>query len=192
MPTGKLPVVKCGNYVVSELDGVIHLTHSKGVSLSEGLTPAEKADLRAYLSLVQNVLGNAMLYFCWLDNDVYNNYTRPRVGSPYNFPLRSVLPWILRRNAKAQLSALKWSQRQPSEVYREVDTCLYALSERLGEQEYFFGQSPTELDALVYGYLLTMITSKLPLPANLQLADLVKQHRNLMNFVQRMERTASS
>jgi metaxin len=185
-PNGKLPVVKCGNYVVSELDGVIHLTQSKGVSMSEHLSGTEKADLRTYLSLVHNVFGNAMLYFCWLDDEVYSKYTYPRVGSPYNFPLRSVLPWVFRRKVRSQLTALKWGKRQPADVYGEVERGLYALSERLGEEEYFFGSSPTELDAIVFGYLFTMLTIKLPLPSELQLVDLVKQHRNLLALVQRM------
>lgn len=186
-PNGKLPVLKCGDYIVSELDGVIQLAQSKGVSLSSHLSAAEKADLRAYLSLVHNVLGNAMLYLSWIDQEVYSSITWHRVGSPYNFPLNKILPWTIRRKMRSQLNALKWGQRKVDEVFREVDTCLYALSERLGESEYFFGSSPTELDALVFGFLFTMITIKLP--TNQQLGFLVKRHRNLLDFIQRMEQT---
>lgn len=66
-----------------------------------------------------------------------------------------------------------------------VETCLLALSERLGEAEYFFGESPTELDALVFGYLFTMITT--PLPHN-QLGNIVKHQPNLVKFCQNMEK----
>jgi len=185
-PNGKLPVIKCGAYVVSEMEGIVQLAQAKGVSMSAHLSAAEKADLRAYMSLVHNVLGNAMLYFTWLDDQVYNDITRHRVGSVYNFPLKYLLPWSLRRKVLSQLTALKWGERQPEEVYREVETCLLALSERLGDSEYFFGASPTELDALVFGYLFTMITTRLPNPH--QMGNLVKHNSNLIKFCQRLER----
>jgi len=184
----KLPVLKCGAYVVSEMEGIVQLAQAKGVSLSQQLSAAEKADLRAYISLVHNVLGNAMLYSCWIDDGVYNNLTKPRYGSPYNFPLRGLVPWITRRKVKAQLGALKWAQRNSTEVFREVETCLMALSERLGDSEYFFGSSPTELDALAFGYLFTMITTPLFGPDSNQLGTLVKQQANLVRFCQRLER----
>jgi len=184
-PNGKLPVVKSGAFVVSELDGIVQLAQAKGVNVTDYLNAAERADLRAYMSLVNNVLGNAFLYFTWLDDNVYNNYTKERVGSPYNFPLKYLLPWTMKRKMKAQLNALKWGYRTPEEVYSEVDTCLLALTERLGDADYFFGKAPTELDALVFGYLFTMLTH--PLHSHSQLCNLVKQHPTLTKFVVKFE-----
>jgi len=184
-PNGKLPVVKSGAFVVSELDGIVQLAQAKGVNVTDYLNAAERADLRAYLSLVNNVLGNALLYFTWLDNDVYRHYTKERVGSPYNFPLKYMLPWTLQRKMLAQLNALKWGYRSPEEVYGEVDTCLLALAERLGDADYFFGKSPTELDALAFGYLFTMLTH--PLHSRNQLCNLVKQHPSLTKFCMKFE-----
>lgn len=89
------------------------------MSLSEWLNSHQKADLRAYMSLVHNVLGNALLYFTWVDNDVYNNFTRFRSGSAYNFPLKVLRPWSIRRKVIAQLNNLHWGARTPEEVYRE-------------------------------------------------------------------------
>lgn len=116
---GKLPVLKCGAYVVSELEGIVQLAQAKGVSLSEYLNATQKADLRAYMSLVHNVLGNSLLYFTWLDKDVYNNFSRFRAGSPYNFPLKYLVPWITRRRVVDHLNTLNWAQRTSTEVYQE-------------------------------------------------------------------------
>jgi len=91
-----------------------------------------------------------------------------------------------RYTVRSQLDALKWGKRQPEDVYKEVETCLQALSERLGESDYFFGTSHTELDALVFGYLFTMITT--PLPNSNKLGLLVKQQPNLVRFCQRLEK----
>lgn len=132
--TGKLPVIKCGAYVVSELEGIVQLAQAKGISVTEYLNAAERADLRAYMSLVHNVLGNALLYFTWLDDEAFNNYTKQRVGSPYNLPLRKLLPWTLRRKFRAQLNALKWGYRSAEEVYREGNN--YILNFKYANNNY--------------------------------------------------------
>jgi len=184
-PNGKVPVIKSGPYVVAEMEGVTQLAYAKGAKLTEKLNAAEKADLRAYMSLVNNVLGNAMLYFCWVDDYIYNNLTKHRSASPFNFPLSYLYPWRKRSIVCSQLEALKWGNKQPEEVYKEVGTCLEALTERLGDADYFFGNSYTELDALVFGYLFTMLTTKLPNSNKLE--SLVKQHTSLIHFCQRVE-----
>ncbi|CAG0886784.1 unnamed protein product [Cyprideis torosa] len=49
------------------------------------------------------------------------------------------------------------------EVYEEVDRCFQSLSIRLGHEKYFFDK-PTELDALLFGHLFTILTTELPDP----------------------------
>ena len=41
--------------------------NTKGISLTAQLDVGQKADMRAYMSLVNNVLGNAELYISWVD-----------------------------------------------------------------------------------------------------------------------------
>jgi metaxin len=58
-PSGKVPFIKCGAFVVSELEGIIQFVNNKGISLTNDLEGDEKSDMRAYMSLVHNVLENA-------------------------------------------------------------------------------------------------------------------------------------
>ena len=39
---------------------------------------SQKADMRAYMSLVSNVLGNAEAYLTWVDPVTFNEVTKPR------------------------------------------------------------------------------------------------------------------
>ncbi|CAL4219661.1 unnamed protein product, partial [Meganyctiphanes norvegica] len=71
------------------------------------------------------------------------------------------------------------------QVYAEVDHCCTALSERLDKQDFFFGNRPTELDALVFGHLFTLLTT--PLPDN-RLATIVRSYSNLVHLCQIVER----
>lgn len=58
-PSGKVPFIKCGAFVVSELEGIVNFVSQKGISRTENLEKDQKSDLRAYMALINNVLGNA-------------------------------------------------------------------------------------------------------------------------------------
>lgn len=57
--TGQLPFIKCGAFVISEMEPIVGFVNTKGIQLSEHLNAAERADMRAYMSLVNNVLLSA-------------------------------------------------------------------------------------------------------------------------------------
>ncbi|RXN33501.1 metaxin-2 isoform X2 [Labeo rohita] len=73
-----------------------------------------------------------------------------------------------------------------AKVYEDVSQCCQALSQRLGTQPYFFNKQPTELDALVFGHLFTILTTQL---TNDELAEKVKSYTNLLSFCHRIEQT---
>ena len=60
---------------------------SLGISLTAHLDASEKADMRAYMSLVTNVLGNAELYVSWLDDRTLREVTEERYGKHHPWPL---------------------------------------------------------------------------------------------------------
>ena len=70
------------------------------------------------------------------------------------------------------------------DVYGEVETCCRALSERLDNSPFFFGSRPTELDALVFGHLFTVLTT--PLPDN-RFKMIVQQFTNLVKLCENIE-----
>ncbi len=58
-PSGKLPFIRAGKFVIAEMDPIVAFVNTKGISLTEHLDASQKADMRAYMSLITNVLGNA-------------------------------------------------------------------------------------------------------------------------------------
>ncbi|KAM7313952.1 hypothetical protein ISCGN_003737 [Ixodes scapularis] len=71
-----------------------------------------------------------------------------------------------------------------SRVFEEVQTCCAALSERLGQQSYFFGDKPTELDALTFGHLYSLMTTDL---VDGRLGQIVSGFGNLVDLCHRVE-----
>ena len=60
------------------------------------------------------------------------------------------------------------------------------LSARLGEASYFYGDKPTSLDTLVFGYL--EIIAQGPLCGNNVLHSTIKSYSNLFNFCLRLRK----
>lgn len=57
------------------------------------------------------------------------------------------------------------------------------MSTRLGESDYYFGSSPSNLDAFVFAYLAPIL--KIPVP-NCRLQNHLKAYGNLVKFVDRI------
>jgi len=184
-PSGKLPFIRANNFVIAELDPIVSFVSNKGISLTEHLDSAQKADMRAYMTLVTSVLGNAELYLSWKDEVTASEVTIPRYGSVYPWPLSTLLSYQKKWSVCKKLTALGWLNKSLDEVYQEVEQCCQALSERLENQRYFFNNKPTELDALVFGHLFAILTTPLP---DARLANVVRQFKNLIDLCQHIDK----
>ncbi|XP_033335875.1 metaxin-2 isoform X1 [Megalopta genalis] len=185
-PTGRVPFIKCGSLVQSEFDRIVSFIESKGKSLSNDLSASSKADMRAYMSLVNNVLVNAELYICWVHEDTFNKVTKERHGSVYPWPLNHFLNWQKRNEVIKKLNVLSWYSKSIQEVCTEVENCCKALSERLDDKEYFSGGKPTEVDALVFGHIHALLTVHSS-PCVQNIATIIKRFPKLINHAKRIE-----
>lgn len=182
-PSGKVPFVQIGPLLVSEFDPIVSVANAKGHSLSSHLTDEQRADMKAYISMVQTTLVNSLHYLLWLDKETLELVTKPRYGSPYKWPLNKFIPLMKKREITRLLSSSGWAKKSSEEVYEEVKKCCQMLSDRLGDQMYFFGSKETELDAFVFGHLFTVLTTNLP---SSRLAEIVQKHGNLADLCRRI------
>ncbi|XP_050558326.1 uncharacterized protein LOC118279859 isoform X1 [Spodoptera frugiperda] len=158
-PSGRVPFIKCGAFVVSELEPIVQFAANKGVSLCGKLSTEEKAEMRAYMSLITNVLVNAELYISWVDNETFNAVTKVRNSSVYPWPLGWLQTRAKRNAVIKRLKALHWYDKTIDQVLADVEQCCNSLSQRLGDKDYFFGSSPTPLDALIFGHMRAILMS---------------------------------
>ncbi|XP_059559983.1 metaxin-2 isoform X3 [Myotis daubentonii] len=156
----------------------------QGHSLSDGLDEVQKAEMKAYMELVNNMLLTAELYLQWCDEATVGEITHARYGSPYPWPLNRILAYQKQWEVKRKMKAIGWGKKTLDQVLEDVDQCCQALSQRLGTQPYFFNKQPTELDALVFGHLYTILTTQL---TNDELSEKVKNYSNLLAFCRRIE-----
>uniref|UniRef100_A0A8P0TDN9 Metaxin 2 n=1 Tax=Canis lupus familiaris TaxID=9615 RepID=A0A8P0TDN9_CANLF len=139
-PSGKVPFIHVGNQVVSELGPIVQFVKAKGHSLSDGLDEVQKAEMKAYMELVNNMLLTAELYLQWCDEATVGEITHARYGSPYPWPLNHILAYQKQWEVKRKMKAIGWGNKTLDQVLEDVDQCCQALSQRLGTQPYFFNK----------------------------------------------------
>jgi len=142
--------------------------------------------MKADLSLVKQTLRRAEEYICWYHEPTLKEVTLKRYGSVYSWPLSWLLPQLKKLSIRHHLTLLDWSKKSLADVTINVNRCCKILSERLDDKKFFYSNDrPTELDALVFGHLFTILTTELP---QVDLAGIVKKQQNLVNFCQRIEK----
>ncbi|XP_015749891.1 PREDICTED: metaxin-2-like [Acropora digitifera] len=83
-----------------------------------------------------------------------------------------------RASLRAYLSLVE-NSLYPAEVLKEFQQTCQALSEKLGKNRFFINDRPTELDALVFGHLHSVLTRYLP---DNSLRSIIKEYKNLEDF----------
>lgn len=72
-PSGKVPFIKCGAFLVSELEPIVQFVEKKGISLTSELDKEQKNDMRAYMSLIHNVFESAEVSISFNDCLIFDN-----------------------------------------------------------------------------------------------------------------------
>uniref|UniRef100_A0A224Z1P7 Metaxin n=1 Tax=Rhipicephalus zambeziensis TaxID=60191 RepID=A0A224Z1P7_9ACAR len=98
------------------MDPIVAFVSTKGIQLTQNLSVQQKADIRAYMSLINTVLVNAELYICWANDETYYEVTKPRYGSVYPWPLNHILSFRRRRQILAKLSVCEWNEKSLEEA----------------------------------------------------------------------------
>ncbi|XP_065088525.1 metaxin-1 homolog [Ochlerotatus camptorhynchus] len=141
---------------------------------------------------IQYVFENLFPYFMyslWGDPknlDTTRALYAKRIPIPFNFycPRKYVL-----KTNELTLSLAGFALEDSVELHDVNDLmlnakkCINWISEKLGENRFFYGDTPSEIDAVLYGYLSVLL--KLTLPNNV-LQNHVKQCNNLVKFVERI------
>uniref|UniRef100_A0A3B5A2C2 Metaxin 2 n=1 Tax=Stegastes partitus TaxID=144197 RepID=A0A3B5A2C2_9TELE len=180
-PSGKIPFIHVGNQVVSELGPIVQFTKAKGHSLSDGLDDVQRAEMKAYMELVNNMLLTAELYIQWCDDATAAEISRPRYSSPYSWPLSNILSYQKQWEVRRKMNAIGWGGKTLEQV--GAAQTLFMLTQRLPVLMLLF---TTELDALVFGHLFTILTTRL---TSAELAERIKSYSNLLSFCRRIEQT---
>lgn len=185
-PSGQVPFIKCGAFVISEFNPIVEFVGKKGIFLNRKLDESA-SDINTYLDMIDKVLSNAEYYVCWFHHDSVRAHTWPRYSSPHPWPLDTILFYSKKQAIKKKLKTSPMYNMTIDQVLDQVDDCLQALSNLLQDnRKFFYGRKPTELDALVFGHVSALSATNL---VNNRLQNMVANYPNLLQFYQKVKET---
>lgn len=188
-PSGSLPVLRSGKEKMTSFQSMVNHLESKKYSADSKLTPIQKSECFAINKLLEGKLHPAILYTWWVDEANYIEISRPWYATVLPFPYNYYYPGRYERDAKKYIETMFVDDEDMSVIethlLSDAEKCLTSLSVRLGEENFFFGKSPTSLDAIVYSYIAPLV--KVPFQ-QCPLQNHLKACPNLMAFVARITR----
>ncbi|TTO31536.1 Metaxin-1 [Bagarius yarrelli] len=152
-----------------------------------GTLPALKTREEGSLSQPNKIIIQLrkQIYTQWVDAKNYVDVTRRWYAENTAFPLNFVLPNRMhsRQIEKLRLirgdAILEPEEQLEKELYQDALECMTLLSQRLGSHKFFFGDSPSSLDAYVFAHLAPLLKIKLP---NAKLQQHLNSLENLTQF----------
>nr|XP_020450244.1 metaxin-3 isoform X2 [Monopterus albus] len=178
--TAAVPELLCGETAVQEPTHILNFLRKQRFNADYELTARQGADTMAYIALLEEKLRPALLHTFWVDAENYTNLTRPWFASRSPFPLNFLVPSHHANTALSRILLTKGEaplhriSEVEGKIYSDAKECLNLLSYRLGTADYFFGNSPTSLDAFVFGFVAPLHKARLPsgpLQSHLRLLD---------------------
>lgn len=184
-PKGKLPFIKDGKDIIGDSQLIIrHFENKYNGKLNSHLNAEQNAI--AYLvtkSLDEN------LYFCLLHSRWIREDTWPTIKQAFfsrlPFPLKLFLPMVLKRNIIKSIHAHGLNRHSEEEIKQICQHTFQALSDLLAEKKYFFGHTPSSLDATAFGFLAQFILVNIDNPYN----QIARGFNNLTQYCQRINQT---
>ncbi|XP_072139056.1 metaxin-1b isoform X1 [Mobula birostris] len=168
-PLGVLPALKTENDVLSQPLQILAYLRKQKYNADYGLSATQGADTMAFSSLIEEKLLPALIYTFWVDSKNYVSFTRPWYGEAIPFPLNFFLLNRMHTRSLERLRLIRggsWPESEEpeaeAEIFKDACECLTLLSQRLGSNKFFFGDSPSSLDAIVFGHLAPLLKAKLP------------------------------
>jgi len=168
---------------------IIQYLRSNHITADFDLSPASCADVIAYGHMLERKILPGLLYAFWVDKKNYDSFTRPWYARSLPFYYRWFIPLRMQGKAQGRIFSLYDMERISEEeletqVYQNAKDGLTILSNKLGDNEYLLGASPTSLDAIVFGYVATV--AKIPFPNAPLHQHLVNKCPNLIDYMDRI------
>jgi glutathione S-transferase len=183
-PKGKLPYIVDDGATVSDSTFIrLYLERKYGFDFDGGLERSQRAMGWAFEKLVEDHLYWAMVYARWVEarNFAIVKAHLLELMPPFVGPLIAIKA---RRDVRNSLRGHGLGRRSPEEIYELGRRDLVAISEALGDKEFFFGDEPKAVDASLGAFTIAVLCSAFDSP----LRSAGEERQNLVAYRDRIVR----
>ncbi|XP_070543710.1 metaxin-1-like [Ptychodera flava] len=165
--TGELPTFRSENRVLHKPIEIINYLKDHNFSADQEVPEKDQMTAYAFSSLVEYKLLPALLYTWWMDAKNYVEFTRVWYAKALPFPFNFFIPG---RMHKAVIKRLESSRGGPhvedgeleNILLKDARECLNLLAARLGDKDFFYGNTPTFTDAILFGHIAPLLKAPFP------------------------------
>ncbi len=178
-PKQKLPVLVDGTTQIPDTTHIqAYLKDTLKADLDEGLDTEQLAIAEAFRRMNEEHLYWVLVYGRWIEN-----------GDSIRDVFFGMIPAIMRkfifnrivRKISVSLHGQGLGRHSPEQIYAFGAADLKAVSDYLGDKDFFFGDRPTSIDASLCGMLASILIPDLDTP----LKQAAMAHKNLVDYCDR-------
>jgi glutathione S-transferase len=182
-PKGKLPFIKDDNQNIGDSSFIIEYLDKKyDVNMDAFLTAEQKAMAHLFTKSVEESLYWCLVYSRWADDTVWE-ISKAKFFAGVPFLVKGLASSLIRKKVVKNLYGQGISRHSHQEVLSIADQTLNALSNVLGDKDYFFGDKISSFDATAYSVLCQFLVVDYDSDFN----QLAKKYDNLDAFCQRIK-----
>ena len=148
MPKQKLPAIRVGDKLIPDSDNIRSYLESRGTNFDTGLSDMEKANSRAFMRMAEEHIYFHLVLARWGDEAVWP-LIRDTYFAQIPKPLRGFVTAKLRRVCLQGMDRQGLGRLTPQERSERLEPDLRAITTRLWQGPFLFGDQPTAADASV-------------------------------------------
>ena len=182
-PKGKLPYIQDedGRQIADSTLIIDHLKRTRKIDPDHELTERQRAEAVSLQRLFEDHFYFIGLYSRWID-PVGWAVLKPAFFSSLPPGIRDVVAGLVRRQMRRDLKGQGIGRHSQDEIYAMGRTDLRAIAVHLGNRSYFFGDGPTTIDAIAYGFLANLYF----VPIETELKRIALEFDNLRVYAERL------
>lgn len=181
-PKGKIPYMEDGDNIIADSFFILeHLKKKYNKPLDKALSDQQKAISNLIIKSLDENFYWCIIYSRWMREDTWPIMKEALFGH-MSSPARHIVPFVARQRITTRFLKHGMGMHNDPEIMEIAKNTLESLSIILAEQEYFFGESPTTIDAAAYAFLAQVTISSVDNPLN----RMAKEFDNLVGYCKRI------
>ncbi|MFT2090196.1 glutathione S-transferase family protein [Paraglaciecola sp. 2405UD69-4] len=181
-PKGKLPYIEDGKHIITDSFFIEkHLKDTYGFDIDSHLSTEQKAISELACASLEERLYWCIVHFRWVFESNWA-VIKPTFFGDMPFPLNRIIPKLARKGMIKAMKGHGIGRHSEAEILQIAASQLQAMSNLLGNKDYFFNGKLSLLDVCSYSMLAQILLPNMPSP----LVDLTNQYSNLVAFCERI------
>jgi len=180
-PKGKVPFIRDNGMTIGDSEIIIEYLESKlDIQMNGHLSAHQQAINHSCMRMLEEHCFFALVYSRWLKPDNLKALMG-EIMADVPPPISNFLAWRFKKIVSAQLHGQGLGRHNEEEIFKKAERDIWALSEVLGDHEWFGIDYVSKLDLSALGFFSNMLIDKMPSP----LADAIRATPNLVDYTER-------